>query len=738
MLELSREGQSANATFRSIYPFDFELHDDVQSDTLYISPDEKTIEFKIRNRATKGVYFEDRFPAHNVDRDNYIFELRFRPRTFADPAGVKASLDRWQASPLTVDPVDGSQSFYFRGFGRLEPGQALSGLLTYRNVNAALGSRSTQMMLQYQRACFDNGSSFNGTRLKHLSVHTAAPAGATLPLHALLAMGSGVLNLRNGGAPPTFALEVFNVASSPLKIREGTRFALSFDDPSQPRSLLDPESIKSLVITLLDTNGSVAGEVTATDQKSPLWVIDWPVLENLDFNVEADAAGRYFDLSEERGFRIQIEGLICNRPSGFGRVRIQYSNLEGHGDGELSVPVLKSPLVAEDGRVGIGTASPVALLHLIDQKREAPRRDTLDGGVPALLLGPPGESHLSFGYDNDYSWLQSGGNHRILKVNPAGGDVEVGGSIRAEAGLRLGPWRLVDWGAPGKTPGLHLSCEPHSIVFQITGRRRLQIQGSVEAAGELVAEVVRAPTIRADSITAKAVVAPILTAESVLNARMARVTESINAAHFVGGEFSGSNVQVREVKTREIKIGDPDAGSKKSIQIDQDGIRIGNWRIQAHEGTYPGHLYFYNIESGKPVYTFAQHGVWGPGFNKGGLSDLRLKTDLQDIGATLPRIRAIRGMRFRWLDHEKIRDRAGSTDIGMLAQEVEAVYPELVTVDSDGYRSVDYGKFGAVLLEGLKEADEKIESQAGRIDALEAEMRELRGKLTRILEKVDI
>ncbi|MBN1108296.1 MAG: tail fiber domain-containing protein, partial [Bacteroidales bacterium] len=58
--------------------------------------------------------------------------------------------------------------------------------------------------------------------------------------------------------------------------------------------------------------------------------------------------------------------------------------------------------------------------------------------------------------------------------------------------------------------------------------------------------------------------------------------------------------------------------------------------------------------------------------------------------------------------------------IGLIAQEVEKIYPELVRTDNQNYKSVSYEKLTVVLLEAVKEQQQEIESQQQQIDELRA------------------
>ncbi|HEW98289.1 MAG TPA: tail fiber domain-containing protein, partial [Beggiatoa sp.] len=80
-------------------------------------------------------------------------------------------------------------------------------------------------------------------------------------------------------------------------------------------------------------------------------------------------------------------------------------------------------------------------------------------------------------------------------------------------------------------------------------------------------------------------------------------------------------------------------------------------------------------------------------------SDQRLKQNIQPLENALAKVEQLRGVSFEWKD--KAQD--AGTQIGMIAQEVETVLPELVSTDGDGYKSLAYDKMTAVLLEAVKE-----------------------------------
>jgi hypothetical protein len=78
-------------------------------------------------------------------------------------------------------------------------------------------------------------------------------------------------------------------------------------------------------------------------------------------------------------------------------------------------------------------------------------------------------------------------------------------------------------------------------------------------------------------------------------------------------------------------------------------------------------------------------------------SDIRLKENIVQLSGCLDKIDNIRGVSFNRID-------TGRKHIGLIAQEVEMQFPELVATDlNTGYKSVNYGNVVAVLLECIRE-----------------------------------
>lgn len=87
-------------------------------------------------------------------------------------------------------------------------------------------------------------------------------------------------------------------------------------------------------------------------------------------------------------------------------------------------------------------------------------------------------------------------------------------------------------------------------------------------------------------------------------------------------------------------------------------------------------------------------------------SDERLKTKIKTLSSVLEKINQIRGVRYEFKDQQKY---ATGPQIGVIAQELQAVFPELVSVGADGYLGVNYSQLSAVLLQAIKEQQSEIE-----------------------------
>ncbi len=93
-------------------------------------------------------------------------------------------------------------------------------------------------------------------------------------------------------------------------------------------------------------------------------------------------------------------------------------------------------------------------------------------------------------------------------------------------------------------------------------------------------------------------------------------------------------------------------------------------------------------------------------------SDMNHKKEIKDIDNALDKILQIDGVEFKWKDTNK-------QSLGVIAQKVEEVFPELVHTDkASGLKSVEYGNLVAPLIEAIKEQQIQIKELKARLDKL--------------------
>jgi hypothetical protein len=93
-------------------------------------------------------------------------------------------------------------------------------------------------------------------------------------------------------------------------------------------------------------------------------------------------------------------------------------------------------------------------------------------------------------------------------------------------------------------------------------------------------------------------------------------------------------------------------------------------------------------------------------------SDARLKQNIESLGGALDKLAGIRGVSYQWNEDSMLVGKIpGTQEIGVIAQEVEAVYPELVTTDEMGYLRVNYNGLVGVLFAAIRELNAKLEAR---------------------------
>jgi hypothetical protein len=100
-------------------------------------------------------------------------------------------------------------------------------------------------------------------------------------------------------------------------------------------------------------------------------------------------------------------------------------------------------------------------------------------------------------------------------------------------------------------------------------------------------------------------------------------------------------------------------------------------------------------------------------------SDKRLKENIIPISNSLQKVNKLNGVEFDWKKGFEDIHTLNGHDVGLLAQEVEDVLPEIVSTRHDGYKAIQYDKVVALLVESVKELSNKVTKLENKITELE-------------------
>jgi hypothetical protein len=84
-------------------------------------------------------------------------------------------------------------------------------------------------------------------------------------------------------------------------------------------------------------------------------------------------------------------------------------------------------------------------------------------------------------------------------------------------------------------------------------------------------------------------------------------------------------------------------------------------------------------------------------------------------------VRKLQGVNYFWKD----KSQGEKQQIGFIAQDMEKVFPELVNTNESGFKSVNYVQLTAVLVEAIKELEQKVVKLESENTALKADLTEV-------------
>ena len=381
------------------------------------------------------------------------------------------------------------------------------------------------------------------------------------------------------------------------------------------------------------------------------------------------------------------------------------ADVPADGDNQLSIGnVIYGDLSA--GNIGIGTTSPARRLHLLG--------DTVDSSTQRIT-GIGNSAKLELHRANG----TIGTPTAVLSGNSLGG-LRLGGLYSGTSyddGVRIYANATEDWSATGHGSELVFSLArdglaSRTVRFSIKGSGKLHNKTSGLDAADTADKPQYALTVH-EGIGANGVETGI--GFSVfINANLGK-TDAPGAAitHERTGGWSAGKLHFK-TRSSTLQSGNP----VTRMTIDENGnVGIGV--------TEPDNILVIVQSSATDPIADA----WTT------YSSRRWKENIQLIEGALDKVKALRGVYFDWKAD-------GRHDMGMIAEEVGKIIPEVVAYEENGIdaQSIDYARLSAVLTEAVKELDDKGKSQQSEIDELKTQNRELKtenAELHSLIEQIN-
>ena len=120
-------------------------------------------------------------------------------------------------------------------------------------------------------------------------------------------------------------------------------------------------------------------------------------------------------------------------------------------------------------------------------------------------------------------------------------------------------------------------------------------------------------------------------------------------------------------------------------------------------------------------------------------SDRRYKRDIVPVSSTLDAVLKLEGVYYRWKrDEFPEMNFPDGQQIGLIAQDVERLFPEAVGTNEDGYKTLKYAQLVPVLIEAIKTQQQTIEIQNVELREMRSKEEDLSRRLENLEKRIDV
>jgi len=302
-----------------------------------------------------------------------------------------------------------------------------------------------------------------------------------------------------------------------------------------------------------------------------------------------------------------------------------------------------------------------------------------------------------------------------------------------------------------RIPTLTVTHLPDLPVSKITGLQAA-LDGKVSTTGGTITDALSFGTTRRQMINLWDTTLGIGIQDSTQYFRTGKNFAWYKGGGHTNGELTpgnGGTVQM-VIKDGNVGIGTNDPGTDK-LKVQGNTAIGGNLQVSGKVFARDGLVFYWGPDNSWKVLDNRAGNLAGTG-NTAAPSDVRLKTAVRPVRNALEKVMQLQGTVYRWGEpglkyftrnitsmfsagpdateeenqrlwaakRQEIYDTLAGEKIGLIAQEVETIVPEVILEDEEGYKHIQYQQLTALLVEAIKEQNELIRGLSVKVAALEA------------------
>jgi hypothetical protein len=359
--------------------------------------------------------------------------------------------------------------------------------------------------------------------------------------------------------------------------------------------------------------------------------------------------------------------------------------------------------VTADGKVGIGTPSPGSKLHV-------------EGSGELLRLTSSGFGTLYMGSDINHPWIGTSTNHKLRLVTNGISRVYIDetGNVGAGTATPIEKLHVAGNIYANMGEGFRIKGDPHYFGTNLDGIVFEQLDQN-NTNGNTDGGLVFRGLSTSDSIAKEWMVikSPGNIGLGTSSPRQRLDIAGDGKMIFGPNSSWGANLIVG---------GNGWVGPDATVAATN-----GNLHLESRTGAYATYINWYGATAGLRVGN-GTSGGYGPVYASAFTvsSDERLKENIENVSDALSKISKIRGVTYNYIDNRFNQDR----QIGVIAQEVQRVFPEAVLTDEEGVLSVNYSVLVAPLIEAVKEQEEQIKKNVMMLNVMKGQFEEQEKQLS--------